>query len=128
MTKQDPDNMSQFHFVRFVYPRGMINTLSFEKTFEQQNMQHGQKLVLLGQKSFTWDLNHKGQNISLLNNCLTANKKQEVDFETVLATFGFNQSRHYWEIVIDAFVEMEDIYVGIAKQNLNLYTCALESE
>jgi hypothetical protein len=32
-------------------------------------------LVLVGQRSFTWDLNAKGPNINLLNNNLTANKK-----------------------------------------------------
>jgi tripartite motif-containing protein 9/67 len=46
---------------------------------------------------------------------LTANKKIEIDFETVLATVGFNSGRHYWEIKLDTFVEMEDIFVGVAR-------------
>ena len=82
---------------------------------------------MLGQKSFTWDLNYKGSNIQLLNNCLTANKKFEIDYETVLATVGFNNGKHYWEIKLDTFVEMEDIYVGIAKRNVDLYMRAWDT-
>jgi tripartite motif-containing protein 9/67 len=52
---------------------------------------------------------------------LTANKKFEIDFETVLANVGFCSGRHYWEIKLDTFVEMEDIFVGIAKRNVDLY-------
>jgi hypothetical protein len=72
-------------------------------------------------------LNYKGSNIQLLNNCLTANKKFEIDYETVLANVGFNCGKHYWEIKLDTFVEMEDIFVGIARRNIDLYTRAWDS-
>jgi hypothetical protein len=58
---------------------------------------------------------------------LTANKKNEVDYETVLATVGFQQGAHYWEIKLDTFVEMEDILVGVAKRNTNLYMRAFDT-
>ena len=85
--------------------------------------------MLLGQKTFTWDLNYKGTNIQLLNNFLTANKKIEIDYETVLGTVGFTsgaagKSRHYWEIKLEAFVELEDVYIGIARRNVDLHTRA----
>ena len=66
-------------------------------------------------------------NTQLLNNCLTANKKYEIDYETVLATVGFNSGRHYWEIKLDTFVEMEDIFVGVARRNLDLYMRAWDT-
>lgn len=65
--------------------------------------------------------------LQLLNNCLTANKKYEIDFETVLATVGFNSGRHYWEIKLDTFVEMEDIFVGVARRNIDLYIRAWDT-
>ena len=40
-----------------------------------------------------------------MNNCLTANKKYEIDYDTVLGTVGFSNgsgghSKHDWEIKI----------------------------
>ena len=56
----------------------------------------------------------------MLNNNLTANKKYEINFETVLATVGFDSGRHYWEIKLDTFVDMEDIFIGVARRNIEL--------
>ena len=67
-----------------------------------------------------------------MNNCLTANKKFEIDYETVLGTVGFSSgsgghSRHYWEIKLDTFVDMEDIFVGIARRNVDLHMRAWDT-
>ena len=51
---------------------------------------------------------------------MTANKKYEIDYETVLATVGFNSGRHYWEIKLDTFVDLEDILIGVARRNIEL--------
>ena len=45
----------------------------------------------------------------------------------MLASVGFNNGRHYWEIKLDTFVEMEDIFVGIARRNIDLYTRAWDT-
>lgn len=103
-----------------------MRVLDVEGTFESNKVYNDTKIVLLGQSSFTWDLNYKGSNIQLLNNCLTANKKQEMDSETVLATVGFNSGKHYWEIKLDMFNELEDVFVGITKRNVNLYQRATD--
>lgn len=63
----------------------------------------------------------------MLNNCLTANKRYEVNNESVLATVGFNQGKHYWEVKLDTFVEHEDIFVGVACRSINLYSRASEA-
>ena len=38
----------------------------------------------------------------------------------MLANVGFNSGRHYWEIKLDTFVDMEDIFVGVARRNVDL--------
>ena len=53
---------------------------------------------------------------------MTANKRVEQDYETVLAKAGFSSGSHYWEIKLDTFVDMEDIFVGIATETTDLYT------
>jgi hypothetical protein len=58
---------------------------------------------------------------------LTANKKLETTYETVLANIGFDSGSHYWEISIDAFVDIDDVYIGVARNNVSLYTAATES-
>lgn len=40
---------------------------------------------------------------------------------------GFNSGRHYWEIKVDTFVEMEDIFVGVARRNCDLNLRAWET-
>lgn len=69
--------MQQYYNTRLVYPMGYLRNLStcLNDTFQMQQIPDNAKLVLVGQRSFTWDLNAKGPNINLLNNNLTANKK-----------------------------------------------------
>ena len=100
--------------------------LNVEDSFQDQKVQHGARLVLLGQSSFTWDLNYKGSNIQLLNNNLSANKKQEMDYETVLANVGFNTGKHYWEVNLDLFNDLEDVFIGITRRSVNLYARAVD--
>ena len=130
--ERDPDEMSSYHVIKFVYAMGVIKTLALDQSFEQLDIPNNAQIVLLGQKTFTWDLNYKGTNIQLLNNFLTANKKIEIDYETVLGTVGFSSgasgtSRHYWEIKLEAFVELEDVYIGIARRNVDLHTRAQDT-
>ena len=58
--------MKSYHVIKLIYPMGTLKNLNLEHTFEQQLIPNGAKLILLGQKTFTWDLNYKGPNISVL--------------------------------------------------------------
>ena len=78
------------------------------------------RLVLVGQQSFTWNIAAKGPNINLMNNNLTANKKSEIEYETVLGTVAMNAGTHYWEIKIDKFVELDDIIIGVSRKDVDI--------
>ena len=65
--------------------------------------------MALGVRTFTWDSSHRGNDIEvgvfsscrqILNNGLTASKKQQQDFESVMGTLGFASGRVYWEITV----------------------------
>ncbi len=55
--------MCTYHVIKFVYAMGTLRTLDLGQSFEQQEIPNNAQLVLLGQKTFTWDLNYKGTNI-----------------------------------------------------------------
>jgi hypothetical protein len=65
LMQREPEEMSSYHVIRLVYPMGTIKNLSLDQTFDQQDIPNEAQLVLLGQKSFTWDLNYKGSNIQV---------------------------------------------------------------
>ena len=94
---------------------GHLRNLSdcLDETFLDQDIPHEARLVLVGQQSFTWNINAKGPNIKLFNGNLTANKKSEADYEAVLGTVPIGSGVHYWEFKIDKFVEQDDIIVGV---------------
>lgn len=116
LQRRDEKGMRQYFKSKLIYPMGRLRnlTLCLNDTFLDQQIPDGAKLVLVGKQSFTWDINAKGDNIQLLNNNLTANKKVEVEYETVLGTIEISSGMHYWEIKIDKFVELDDIIIGVS--------------
>ena len=50
-----------------------------------------------------------------------------MSYESVLANISFDSGSHYWEVIVDQFIDMEDLYIGIAKKNVHLYTRATET-
>lgn len=81
---------------------------------------------MVGQKTFKWDLTRKGSNITLLSGQYTALKNPDNTYETVLADINFESGSHYWEIKIDHFIDVEDIFIGITKRDINYYCKATE--
>ena len=114
--------MQQYYVTKLVYPMGYLRNLSqvLNETFADQQIPDGAKLVLVGKRSFTWDPNAKGPTINLLNGNLTANKKQEVDYQTVLGSIDISSGVHYWEIKIEKFVELDDIIIGVSQKGIDL--------
>ena len=120
--KLEKDEMQSYYTSKLLYPMGSLRNLSFyqDQTFIDQGIPQDARLVFVGQQSFTWDLNQKGPNINLLNNKLTANKKSEVDYESVLGTMAISSGQHYWEIRIDKFVDLDDIIIGVVQKGVDL--------
>lgn len=56
----------------------------------------------------------------MLNNNCTANKKSEIEYETVLGTVTMSTGTHYWEIKIEKFVELDDIIIGVARKDIDI--------
>lgn len=97
-------------------------------TLEQYRILDNANLILLVQTSFTWDPNMKGSGIKLSNNNLTASKMPEVDYQMVLGNLLISSGRHYWEIKIDQFNDEEDLFIGIARKNINLYARPMDTK
>ena len=91
-----------------------------DQTFLDQDIPHEARLVLVGQQSFTWNINAKGPNIKLFSGNLTANKKSEAEYEAVLGTVPIGSGVHYWEIKIDKFVEQDDIIIGVVQKGVDI--------
>jgi hypothetical protein len=45
-----------------------------------------------------------------------------VEYETVLGTIAINSGRHYWEIKIDKFVELDDIIIGVSQKGMDIHS------
>ena len=108
---------------------GHLRNLSecLDDTFLDQQIPDGAKLVIVGQRSFTWDITHTGPNIALLNGNLTATKRKEHSFETVLGTISMSEGRHYWEIKIDKFIKIDDIIIGVSLKGMDMRARAFDT-
>lgn len=63
LNEKDPDEMRSYHDCRLIHPMGALKSLNLDKTFAEQRVPHECQLVLLGTKTFTWDLLKKGSQI-----------------------------------------------------------------
>jgi hypothetical protein len=50
---------------------------------------------------------------------LTALRGKEPEFESVIATIGFDSGRHYWSLKLDEYGHEHDIFIGICKREVN---------
>lgn len=86
LQKIEPTETESYHVITFIYPMGKLRQLEMAQTFEQQSIPSGAKFVLLGSRSFKWNLNKKGTSMQLSNEFLTVYKRHERKMESVLAT------------------------------------------
>ena len=70
--------------------------------------------MLVGKKSFAWDLNTKGPNIRLSNNNFTATNVSHGDYEAAYGTVSISSGIHYWEVKIDFIRDMDDVMIGVS--------------
>jgi len=123
------ENAKTIYNLRVIYPMGTIQELSQSNfTLEQYNVPDQANLVLLVQTVFSWDPNLKGSEIKLSNSNHTVSKAPEADCQTVLGNLLINSGRHYWEVKIDHFTDEEDLFIGIARKNLDLYARPMDTK
>ena len=77
-------------------------------------------MTLLCKTTFYFDPTKKGSQIKLSNQNLTATKNGDSNYHTVLGNIEFNNGRHYWEIKLDKYVDEDDIFIGVAKPDIEL--------
>lgn len=115
------------HNLKLIYPMGSLKELNDSETVDKHNLPENTNLILLVQTLFFWDPNMKGTDIKLSNNNYTATKSTDADYQTVLGNILMNSGRHYWEVRIDLGNDEEDLFIGIARKNINLNTNPMSS-
>jgi len=114
--------MKRYFTLKLIYPMGKLRNLSecLQETVLSQRIPDQANLVLVGQNSFTWNINAKGPSINLYNDNLTANKKNEAEYEAVLGTVPISSGVHYFEINIEKFLEQDDIIIGFVQKGVDI--------
>jgi hypothetical protein len=70
----------------------------------------------MGTRSYAFSQQLKGPSISLSNKGMTAEcTYSSHNYSSVMTDMSFSSGRHYWEVRLDNYVDVEDIFVGIAK-------------
>ncbi|CAK69624.1 unnamed protein product (macronuclear) [Paramecium tetraurelia] len=116
-------NQKMFHNIKLIHPMIQLKELKDSQIkLSEVGLKDFSQLIFLAEMTFTWDPIKKGKSVILSNNNLTANKKGQSDYQTVLGTLALNSGRHYWEIKIEKYVDEEDIFIGIARKEIDLYT------
>ena len=110
----DATAMKQYYDCRLLYPMGRLRRLEAHQTFLDQQIPDDARLVLVGKKSFAWDLNTKGPNVRLSNNNFTALNVSHGDYEAVYGTISISSGQHYWEVKVDAIRDMDDVMIGVS--------------
>jgi tripartite motif-containing protein 9/67 len=89
--------------------------------FAKTGITPGGKLIALIQTALVWDETFKGANIIVRNHNRTVTKRNDEEYETILGNLELSTGCHKWEIKIDNYVSDEDIFIGVAKKDMNLY-------
>lgn len=107
--------------IKLIYPMAYLRHIKPHDTPRALKLPREAKFIALVQHKFTWDASSKGSNIELLNSSLTAVKRSEEDYESVLGTVGLSYGKHHWEVRLDNYVNDEDVFIGVAHKDVSLY-------
>lgn len=125
----DSAEMSRYFVSKLIYPMGHLRVLSkcLNSTFIDENIPDQAHLVFVGQQNFTWDMDYKGPNVKLSKDGLQATLDVDIDQETVVGTIPINSGKHYWEVKLDKFIELDCITLGVVLKGFDLRTRLFET-
>mmetsp|Transcript_1581 Transcript_1581/g.2556 ORF Transcript_1581/g.2556 Transcript_1581/m.2556 type:complete len:290 (-) Transcript_1581:2116-2985(-) len=115
-------DLPSYAYLQLYYPMGTMKEVTPSDSPFSLKLSGKSKLIGVVRQNFFWDENKKGTNIEISNSGLTAFKKSEEEFETVLGNVCLSSGSYYWDVKIDMFVDDEDVYIGVAQENIALYT------
>mmetsp|Transcript_8474 Transcript_8474/g.12519 ORF Transcript_8474/g.12519 Transcript_8474/m.12519 type:complete len:310 (-) Transcript_8474:33-962(-) len=114
--------------LKLYYPMGTLKEVKTEDSPLALQLPSQAKLIAIVKQNFLWDQSKKGSNIEIYEGGTVALKKTDDEFESVLGNVCLSCGKYYWEVKIDLYVDDEDIHIGVAKADLNLYTRPPESD
>ncbi|CAG9313725.1 unnamed protein product [Blepharisma stoltei] len=114
-------SLSAGAIIKLIYPMGSMKEIKpTDSPFTLKLKSHSTFIALLRQNLY-WNENKKAANIEISNNGMTASKKTEEEFETVLCNMCLSSGLCTWEVKVDLIVDDDDIFIGVADENVALY-------
>ncbi|CAG9324473.1 unnamed protein product [Blepharisma stoltei] len=107
--------------IKLYYPMGSIKEIKAADSPLSLKLKSNSTFIALLRQNFYFNENKKANNIEISNNCLTASKKTEEEFETVLCNISLSSELYTWEMTIDLIVDDDDVFIGVADENVALY-------
>lgn len=83
-----------------------------EQTPYELNIEQNTMIVTIVERTYSWDISNKGNDIAISNNDTVAVKKEIDDFETVLGTIPLTKGKYYWEITVISLIYFQKFYVA----------------
>lgn len=113
-------NLSAGTFIKLIYPMASMKEICSSDSPYSLKIKKNTKFIALLRQNFYWNEIRKAANLEISNSGLTALKKTEDEFETVLANIKLISGSYSWEIKVDLLVDDDDIFIGVADINISL--------
>ncbi len=106
---------------RIISTQGCIRELHLGKTFIEENIKHGQILILAIPLKLHFNELLRGTGIILQNQQHTAFKQSGDELQYAICNQGFSFGKHYCEFSLEAEPDEKNIMIGITLARMDLY-------